>query len=320
MHYFFIETAQQFVFAKEVAKSLDLSEYKLINITFNKADRLRIRNLRKEEKNLPLHDLGIDIKVLSARKKFFVDIYKLAVIRFYLLFILKQNDSIYVACYFKPYFWRLLNSSWLKKFLYDDGLKTITSEAVYTGALIRNYNPSRASFRILHFLFQKRLHVPEYKFYTFFEAKGANFIKLEFKKDIDVYNTSLNDEIWFVGQPLIQMRKIDFQLFSFVIEKIKNQFPGKSIIYFPHPKELDVKKYFSGEVRMLSQPFELYINKQKTLPLAVISFNSASIILAKVLNKEIRTKLMYIRHDKTESISKFLEIAEERYGIEVINI
>lgn len=321
MHYFFIETAQQFVFAKEVAKSLELRDYKLINLTFNKVDRDRITKLREEESNLPYHDFGIDIRNLSSKKKFIVDLVKLLILWFFYIVRLQQNDSIYVACYFKPYFWVLLNSQKISINLYDDGIKTLLSEAKYESKiLIRKYNPFRASFKYLFFLFPKNLKINKYRFYTFFEAKGENFEKLKFNTQINKCYESNLEEVWFVGQPLINLNKIDIDLFNKALGKIQVETNSQKIVYFPHPKEKDVEKYFKGEVRRIDKPFELYINDQKVLPKTIISFYSTSLILAKVFNEAIKTKLMYIKYDESENIQKLLEIANTRYNINIISI
>jgi hypothetical protein len=120
---------------------------------------------------------------------------------------------------------------------------------------------------------------------------------LFFKKEIETKHT--NDEIYIIGQPLVELNVISKNQYCIFIENILKINSGSKIKYFPHRLEntnylKDIFKTYDVETFIMKSFFEIFLIKNKYLPKRIIGFYSTALIsVAYSLPKSSKLEIEY---------------------------
>lgn len=210
----------------------------------------------------------------------------------------------------------LFNLNYKKYYFLDDGTYTLTLLDFF----IKNKDISkkmslfegRGKFGFkydliekLHLLFGHKFRINKKmypSFFTFFELKdmdGLEVVKNDFKwfqsfsKDTSSFKKEDNI-IYIIGSALVTDKIISMDYYIKFLNKIKNKFPKKDIVYILHRRET------SDQIKKIKQQTELNIKKNKYIieidffmneitPTHVVSYVSTALFtLKKLYNKNIQ--------------------------------
>lgn len=158
-----------------------------------------------------------------------------------------------------------------KSYILDDGTESIVKfKKKYLDELAAESKSQFELFTI--FKIAEKLKYPQIK-------NDLLFIK----KAIEIKQT--NDEIYVIGQPLIELKLVSKKKFSKYLEDILRNNQGYKIKYFPHRLEninhLKEKfKTYDVEIFDMKSFFEIFLIKNKYLPKKIIGFYSTALISA----------------------------------------
>ncbi len=91
-----------------------------------------------------------------------------------------------------------------------------------------------------------------------------------------------SDEIYFLGQKLVEVGMMDKDIYFAYIKKIIKYFKGSTIIYIPHRGETGYEELRSLEsenfkIKKVNKPIEIYFATDGILPKHVASFNTSAL-------------------------------------------
>lgn len=204
----------------------------------------------------------------------------------------------------------------------DDGVETITR---YNQVFLPN-KLNKINLRQLRFVIAglKIKITQPIDFFTYFDLKPFRNSKIihndlsHFRKKY-LTNTFKQDEIFFLGQPLVKTHLVSADDYFYYIDKTIAAFPNKKIIYIPHRNENisdRLKSYESDKfaINILNLPVELYFLKNNIYPHHIISFLTTSLFTLKPLYPETLLNYIYIsqekileRHKDVEGVYDFIK-------------
>ena len=182
----------------------------------------------------------------------------------------------------------------------DDGLKSVITIPRY-----KYYFPK--IFKIRDEVLKKSKFYTRYKV-TNSEVEILYFHELEKKLN---KNGKIIDEIWFIGQPLVELNLLSHgKVFGFIEEIFSS---GVQIKYFMHRKEFLVKelseKYQNVSLIQNDIPFEKYLSNTNKIPKEIISFYSTAFYHAYLMckNKTVfKAKYLDINSD-TDKVYEYFQ-------------
>jgi len=138
-----------------------------------------------------------------------------------------------------------------------------------------------------------------------------------------------HNELWFIGSPYIEDRLINKDLYWTYIRKIRNDYKGKSIKYFPHRREKKkylkiLEKDYQFSIIKIDCPIEFFLLDNDQLPRIISGFLSAALLnLRNITNANIQIHSYFIDSNNIESFSGELIKIKNQYlnsDIEVIDL
>tara|TARA_B100000989_G_scaffold50686_1_gene33548 strand:+ start:2642 stop:3520 length:879 start_codon:yes stop_codon:yes gene_type:complete len=133
------------------------------------------------------------------------------------------------------------------------------------------------------------------KYFTIFNIESNinyNFLHNNYNKFKRVKEKKINDNIFIIGQPLVEHGIIEKELYLRILNKLKNEF-DKELIYIVHPRERGNKFLEFKEIKLLklNMGIEQYLINEEFLPSRIIGFYSTCLTS---IPKIICTKLVKI--------------------------
>lgn len=113
----------------------------------------------------------------------------------------------------------------------------------------------------------------------------------------------VNDEVYFLGQPLVEDGYITNKCFYRYLSGIKFYFKNQKIVYLPHKRESEesvsqICENFDFQVRKFKVPIEINLLNAKQRPIILASFFSSALDNCRLIFGDILTiKVFYIRED-----------------------
>ena len=146
-----------------------------------------------------------------------------------------------------------------------------------------------------------------------------------------VAGAAAGEEVFFVGQPLVDQGYISRENFSAGIGRIKEFFSGQRLIYIPHPREseaqMDVVRSLDLKIRRLTVPFEYAVAFNRERPRCISSFfssvleNSATIFGDSLAVRAFRLPEAVLLKDRAEVAHVYAQFqANRRVKIEIVDI
>ena len=211
---------------------------------------------------------------LEIEKKYIVKKRGLQYFRLIFSFLTKKYNYLILGAYFNSVFYLISRLCSYKNLIFlDDGLETV---------LINKMDPAKESIisKFFNWKYKRSKH------FTIFSNSidnifGQNkFISLQSK----FYNRSVNEEVFVLGGNFVEAGMISSKNYLKHIQKIKNQFKSKKIVYIPHRKEikLNYEKY-DIDILITDSCFEIYLAKLEYLPSVIISFFSTALYTSKLI-------------------------------------
>lgn len=94
---------------------------------------------------------------------------------------------------------------------------------------------------------------------------------------------TIENAMFFLGGPFAEWGYMTREESSLLFSKVKEDFPGLPIVYFPHPLEnlFELRKWAEEqtfEIRVVDRPFELHLYEQPVRPMHIASYYSYGVI------------------------------------------
>jgi len=161
---------------------------------------------------------------------------------------------------------------------------------------------------------------------TFFSAYDMNvgsndfLIRNEYKylrKIAAEVNPS--DEVFFLGQWLIEDRYIREEYYLDYLRKVKEYFTGEKLVYIPHPRESSnminkIKESLGLEIKQFNVPIEYEISIKGNIPKVLASFFSSALQNCHIiLGQKVNIKSFYIAPEHLMRAPEFVQNVYEYY-------
>lgn len=232
------------------------------------------------------------ITKINSKKKNFMDLAKIFILKFYIYFIEKKYKKVFVGNIESGLFSLLIKDIKKKKIvLLDDGAKSIVTQKKFSD----NFN---------------------FDFFSFYDLspfKNQNIYKNNFeelRKKIS-FKTSKN-EVLILGSKLSEISIIDEDYYIELIKKISTYFQDKELIYIPHREEnrnkiKRIKKEIQNiKIKNIDYPVEFYgINENKKIKTVVSFYSTALYTMSKIYNCEaVAFKFNYEKSEHKKNIDE----------------
>ena len=211
---------------------------------------------------------------LEIKKKYILKNRGLLYAKVILSFIIKKYEFLILGAYFNSVFYLISRLCQYENLIFlDDGLETV---------LINKIDPAKGSFISKFFSWRYKPN----KHFTMFINNVDNIFGqnkfLSIKSELD--NKSVSDIVFILGGNFVEAEMISFQNYLNHIQKIKNNFKSKKLVYVPHRRELEsnYKKYMM-EILIPDTCFEIFLTKINQLPSVIISFFSTALYTSKLI-------------------------------------
>lgn len=306
MHnYYLISSPLQLLCAIEAIKHFDLIKNKLIIVNMgNHQNAKQILNLYQNY--IDLFDnillLEYDASIIGWLCKFGKLKKEFKNKKVNKIFIGDLRDGL--SCHFV----RKINSNEI--LLLDDGFASILPMNEISVA--KNYitKLNKLAKKVLTFYEYKPLYDFKFKHFTFFDKKLIpngyyhRFQNIKNNSKNKIYN---QNEIIFLGAPLVEEGLITKQDYLTEIYKFNKKYSSSTIIYIPHRREsLENVKYiinkFGFTLLIINEPIELYYLREANEPYMIASFFSTALYtLSKLL---VKTKIHVIIIDSNSILDR----------------
>lgn len=213
------------------------------------------------------------IFTINSKKKGFIDLFKIFFLKFYITYISKKFETLFIGNIESGLFSFLINKIKKEKIiLLDDGAKSITIQKNFSD----NYN---------------------YDFFSFYDLvplKNQAIYKNSFKRlqEMMVETTSESTTL-ILGSKLSEMSIIEEKYYLYLIKKISHYFQDETLIYIPHREEDKNKlekiacEMKSIIIKHIDYPVEFYpINENKKVKKVVSFYSTALYTMSKIYNCE----------------------------------
>ena len=227
--------------------------------------------------------------------------YLFFILRSLKLFSLKSKKIIIgdTMARYKHYILYLLNPEEI--ILIDDGIKSVYS-----------FNEN------LNFCLPKKLSKKVSFIFTNYDLKFSN-IKYYVNSFVKSRRTNIkNDIVWFIGQPLIEDKRLTIDELENYFDLTKNYFPNHEIIYFKHPRELSNYNFPKFKfIKNNEVSFEDFFDHSNYYPKKIVTFYSTSIDYC-LRSSMSNIDFFFIEikvDDRVKSIYKYLK----KIGVKRIN-
>lgn len=224
----------------------------------------------------------------------------------------------------------LANIEYEKSYLLEDG----TSTLVFHKEL--SEEKQHISWRDIRFLLAG-LHIKRKKpvaYFTIFdlERKGKEEIvqhSFEYLKRALCQNFLSVDEVYILGQNIVAVGLVSDNAYLHYIEKIKNDFLGKKIVYIPHRAETisqELESFVNENFIIFenTMPIELYFMNHKIKPKKVVSFYSTALFtLSKIFDTSLIKSYKICETDmqnKRKNEVLLVQSSIKKLGIEIEEI
>lgn len=212
----------------------------------------------------------------------------------YLARILRHPKRLYIGNYLAPlalHFAPLLEPERL--ILLDDGTQTLAINRWRSG--IRQHPALTERFKLALRYRLIGLDLRDFDQVTFFTMydlelrPGDELIRNDYARLRSLMKEkSISNEIFLLGQSLVEEEILSERDYTSYIEKIVNRTRGDRLVYIPHKREtadkLDcIRRTFGIEVRRFPLPIEAQLASSRELPKAVYSFYSTALNTCRIL-------------------------------------
>ncbi|KAA0890499.1 hypothetical protein [Oryzomonas rubra] len=148
-------------------------------------------------------------------------------------------------------------------------------------------------------------------------GKGDCLIRNEYTYLREMVTRAMpSDEVFFLGQCLVEDGYIKEELYLEYLKKIKAYFAGENLFYIPHPREsiemIDkIKGYLGFEIKCFNGPIEYEITVKGNMPKILASFFCSALQNCNIiLGHNVRIKAFYLA---PEHLVRFHEFVQSIY-------
>lgn len=253
---------------------------------------------------------------LNIEKKYILRKRGILYFRLIFSFLMKKYNYLILGAYFNSVFYLISRLCYYKNLIFlDDGLETV---------LINKMDPAKESFvsKYFNWKYHKSKH------FTVFQNNVNNifgqnkFISLKEK----FYDRPVYDVVFVLGGNFVESGMITSKNYLKHIQKIKNKFKSKKIVYIPHRKEINLNyEKYEIDILISDSCFEIYLAKLEYLPSVIISFFSTALYTSrlilsnypqvKILNYHINFKGYKLQYDILSDILEKENIKTINYEI-----
>ena len=316
-----ISSPLQILNFNEYVNNNDINKFLLIILVYNKKELIRIKKL-------------IDLYKISSYKiikgKFFIQYYSL----YALAKKISKTEKLIIGNFFSdPHLYFANRLNFKEILVLDDGINTTlipkfiaTNKKILRSSYIRN---------LIFKFFNINVDYPhKISLFTIFKKINSEYIKvlpnnLSLTKKM-ISNIDLRSQVFFIGQPLVELGIIDKSNYFKCLEKLKSKY--LSLTYIPSRKESklkikEIEKKIGCRVIYPQINIEIYFILNKFLPKKVFSFTSSALILLELIYNtnsqilDINSIRMKFKNNRLKSsIIEDYYRALKDYKINIINL
>jgi hypothetical protein len=185
-----------------------------------------------------------------------------------------------------------------KVYLLDDGATTINRHLNELSGNTKKKNPPKKILRQLRFnIFGLKTALNDtinmftsYKLEPHADEKIIHN-NLTYFKNIFLADTTLDKQVYFLGQPLSELNIVNRETYLSYINTIRHHYSNQNIIYIPHRFEKNIEEIEKLQnanftVKHIDLPVELEFINCKTYPMQLCSFFSSALFTLNILYPE----------------------------------